>query len=503
MNEALVDGPLVKAPAGDGEVVLLPQGAELLDAAMNNARELADCRQRIGNIPLAELRTCARAALGLDTAAPAIATGHQVELYHPGVWVKNAVVTALAQRVKGQAVHLAVDTDSPKHLSLRWPGRALPITDDPRMMQSHWLGLVSAPGPEHLRTLIEAIGADMSAWSFEPVMVRALRNAAAAYGRPGSLPAFMLDLSRRIDAYAGLAPRVIVASELWQGRPFLSLACHVMARAHEFAVVYNAALAAYRTRHGVKSAGAPWPDLRVEPDRCEVPFWLDDLTAGRRQRAAVVRDRGAWAIEHDSDRHRLPEPADALAAAEALAAFLKSHRLRLSPRAMMLTAFMRLLASDVFVHGIGGALYDRVTDAVMGRFFGVAPPVFAVATATMFFPTARAAGRVDLGRIALEGRRLRHGWSDPAKRIMAQRIAGAPRRSPERQRLFDAMHAHLRGVVEGETYRSWLRRFEESRLEYERQKVLFDRELFYGIQPVERLRLLIERVNSMTGASAR
>ena len=44
--------------------------------------------------------------------------------------------------------------------------------------------------------------------------------------------------------------------------------------------------------------------------------------------------------------------------------------------------FARLFLGDLFFHGIGGAKYDQLTDAIVQEFFGFRPPAFAVLTAT-------------------------------------------------------------------------------------------------------------------------
>jgi hypothetical protein len=48
--------------------------------------------------------------------------------------------------------------------------------------------------------------------------------------------------------------------------------------------------------------------------------------------------------------------------------------------------YMRLIVGDIFVHGIGGGKYDQLTDAIMHEFFGIQPPDFIVASATMRLP---------------------------------------------------------------------------------------------------------------------
>ena len=51
--------------------------------------------------------------------------------------------------------------------------------------------------------------------------------------------------------------------------------------------------------------------------------------------------------------------------------------------------FARLFLSDLFIHGIGGAKYDQLTDAIVQRFFGIETPEFIVATYTAMLPVRR------------------------------------------------------------------------------------------------------------------
>jgi hypothetical protein len=60
--------------------------------------------------------------------------------------------------------------------------------------------------------------------------------------------------------------------------------------------------------------------------------------------------------------------------------------LDLRPRALITTMYARLVLSDLFIHGIGGAKYDEVTDLIIRRFFGVEPPAYITATATFRLP---------------------------------------------------------------------------------------------------------------------
>jgi hypothetical protein len=56
----------------------------------------------------------------------------------------------------------------------------------------------------------------------------------------------------------------------------------------------------------------------------------------------------------------------------------------LRARALTTTLFSRLCLADLFVHGIGGAKYDEMTDRILSRFFGVPVPGFLTLTATLY-----------------------------------------------------------------------------------------------------------------------
>jgi hypothetical protein len=60
--------------------------------------------------------------------------------------------------------------------------------------------------------------------------------------------------------------------------------------------------------------------------------------------------------------------------------------LKVRPRALTNTLFARLLLCDLFVHGIGGGLYDQLTDELMRGFYGVEPPSYMVLSATLLLP---------------------------------------------------------------------------------------------------------------------
>ncbi|HYM91801.1 MAG TPA: hypothetical protein VEW91_09235, partial [bacterium] len=117
---------------------------------------------------------------------------------------------------------------------------------------------------------------------------------------------------------------------------------------------------------------------------------------------------------------------------------LTASGLRIRPKAITLTMFARLCLGDLFVHGVGGGRYDRVTDALIAEVFGLTPPPYVVATATLCLPLLGTGDGADDGR-ALE-RRLMDLQHNP------ERYLEAP--SPPQRGLIDEKWGLIR-TVEG------------------------------------------------------
>ena len=488
-----------KAPAEDGQLLIWPAPDAMRAHARENAATLTAAATPVQGIPLSEVRRAGRAFIRPDAHGPIVATGHQTELYHPGVWAKNILIDRLAAQLGGAAVHFAVDTDSPKHLHLRWPGGSRPITDDPRVNTVDVCAWVSPATPHHLQSVQQDVSEAAASWDFEPFVdpfFSALRRGALE-GFTRNIPEAISNAIHAVDWDLGLRYFEFVTSPLWTSEPYLLFVHHVLARADEFASHYNAALAEYRRVNGIRTTARPMPDLFADEGEREAPFWVDHHATLSRARAFVKRDGDAWTLRAATgDQFRFEPGLEGWESARRLQSWCRRNDLWLAPRALTLTLFFRLFLADQFIHGIGGGRYDQVTDDLIRRFFRIEPPHFAVTTATLYFPAAAGQRRVNLYPLLQEGRRIRHGLLSRDKRQLVEQIEAAPRRSRQRQDLFFAMHERLAAESNSPAVRQWEQRFRDAEHESLRQKVLFDRELFFAIQPKQRLLELIQRYHS-------
>ncbi len=486
--------PQWKAPSEDGQCLLWPAGSQLLRTLEQNARRLADAQSpRIGGVPLSELRRRQRQALGhAQSAGPLIANGHQTELYHPGVWVKNVVIDHLAKASGGRAIHFSVDTDAPKHLKIHWPGGSAALSDQLRQDQAAWSGLLHSPSVAHLRALGDKLDHAATAWNFSPVYGPFLETMIHLAEQGVALAPAVVNAMHVLDRHLGLEHDALVASPLFSGAPYLLYVYHLLAHAPRLALAYNRALADYRRREQIASPGRPMPDLKMDHQNVEVPFWLDDLAGGKRRRAAVALRGEQSVLVAGGEEFTFANTAQMEKAADGLAAFLQAHQLRLSPRALTLTMFFRLLAVDLFVHGIGGGHYDQVTDQLIADFFDFGPPDFAVATATLFFPSAVGRTRVCLTCLRHQGHQLRHQVMGQKKSALLEEIAALPRRSMRRRAAYYDMHGQMaEAALRDPALNQWQTTWEQSQADARVDRQLFDREIFYALQPRDRLLALM------------
>lgn len=487
-----------KAPKQDDSRLIWPKPATLADDMARNQSALNGSAIALQNVPLGTWRKQIRRSILGDTDRQVIATGHQIELYHPGVWAKNLLLDAVGRKTGATALHIAVDTDSPKHLQLRWPGGAIDVSDDVLLKTGEWSGQVAQPSRGHLQRVRERFDHAAAECSFKPAIGPVFDSLVASQSTPAMLPGALVEAARSLDASLGLSYETRLLSTILTGPAYLAFVHHIAADIERFASVYNTALADYRSEAGIVSTTRPMPDLRIDDDIIELPFWFDRLDTGDRSRATVTREGGRWHLLTDSAEFAFDPSRPGEAAAEAFGAFCRQHQLRLTPRALTLTTFLRLVVIDQFVHGIGGGRYDQVTDRLIENYFGQPAPAFAVTTATLIFPDA---GERDIECVPCllnQGHRLRHNTVE--KSPFLEQIAAAPRRSAERRTAYVAMHGTLqKASTVSETLARWKNALDHAVERRDREAVLFDRELFYAVQPRERLERMIGHFRNEVG----
>lgn len=390
-----------QTPAGHGELLTEPSYDRWAGIAHDNAAAAAGWTFEVAGVPVGKLRAQAReeslraavefsSAIGVEVAGPRgadeliVMTGHQPELFHPGIWVKDFLMQRLADEIGSTALDVVVDSDGFGRIELRTPCLRSGVNRCAvSLAESEPDGCYActpAPSREELLEFRRG-GAEALSTLPAPALIRhfnsfcdALEQASVRAGDIGSA----ITIARRLyEAPADTTYLELPLTHQVRSGVFLRFVTHLVHHAGRFASEYNAELRAFRERTGTRSAAQPFPDLTTG-DTVELPLWM--LAEGKRHTIAVRPGERPALV---SDGTVLLELGDSPQDSFEL---LADSGIHIAPKALALTLFERMFVSDIFIHGVGGGRYDQVTDGVIERFFGVEPPRFVVASMTLHLP---------------------------------------------------------------------------------------------------------------------
>ncbi len=411
----------LRAPREEGEVLAIPPLADMPATIAQNREQIAQWNVPVLGRPLADLRRLAReealtaakrfthqpdapARDSLTRRAsldvPLIVGGHQPELFHPGVWAKNFVLDGLTKATGGIGLHLIVDNDAITSTSI-----AVPVgsREQPRIEHIPFdTDAGSMPWEEArlrdeslFRSFPDRVAAALSCWPIEPMLsvlwpaAIALLPSVSEQPRP-RLVDLLTVVRREAEQRAGLSHLELPISQLCETESFAWFVCSLLSDPRRTHTIYNEVVAEYRRVNRVRNRQRPVPDLSIHADGdwLEFPFWVWQPGDSQRGRLFVRATTNEIQLANgESIITSLPLPMSGAAeSAVAQLRALSSRGWKLRPRALTTTLFARVLLADAFLHGIGGAKYDEMTDRLIARLFGVAPPNYLTVTATHRLP---------------------------------------------------------------------------------------------------------------------
>lgn len=419
----------LRVPKRDGQTLDLPAKTEvaalLLDNLARRQSSGQSAKSALDDLPLTELQTLARTEAielavswtnqylqveaqvdpkSFDPSAPIVFGGHQPTLFHPGVWYKNFRLNQIAEESSATAINMIVDNDLSGAASIKFPRRSKDRAS---------IGLVAfdEPGPavpfemQHVadRAVFESFG-QRAADSIEPYVCDPIikelwpevikAEKMLAQSSQTTAPGYAIAAGRHLlERSHGLRTLEVPISRLAGSSSFASFAGHLIENLSAFRDTYNRAIIRYRIKHGIRSSAHPVPELGRTEDSgtewLEAPFWICSDESPLRA-PMFVRQIGKQ-LEISNSKVTLAK----VSTAEWAQWLVDQNQqiqttgkgIYIRPRALITTMFARLLASNLFVHGIGGAKYDQLTDQIIVDFFGVDPPGYLTATGTWRLPT--------------------------------------------------------------------------------------------------------------------
>ncbi|HEV3236284.1 MAG TPA: hypothetical protein VGZ25_04815 [Gemmataceae bacterium] len=519
----------LRAPSEDGALVIEPSLTQVQDILAHNQRCLTPANYSILGRSLNNLRLQARQELLAAGRAymvergespphfgngPIFMAGHQPELFHPGVWVKNFALNGLAHRHQGAAINLIVDNDTAKSTALRLPA--------PPSEKLSWPHLVAVPfdrwGAETpfeklavadeglFSSFAERAQAVMTRWGYKPVVGKLWHDIQRVAQQTPFLGDRFTRGRRSLERSWGCHNLEVPVSRVCQTASFALFACHLLSNVASFHAIYNEAVHDYRRTHGLRSRNHPVPDLGEEGDWREVPFWAWRHGQTRRGRLmAKVEDDRILLRMGDKEWPSLPL-ADKDQPEAAIEAWMRLEQAgyKVRSRALTNTLFARLFLCDLFIHGIGGGKYDELTDQLMSRFYRVEPPRFLILSGTLLLPlSSYPATESTVQSLSRTWRELHYNperhmnaellRTEPVRKLVAETeawIQKGPQTAPDRRARFDhlrALNLSLRAFTE-EQERATRQAWDLAKKEVQANNVLHRRDYSFCLYPEEKLR---------------
>lgn len=435
----------LKAPQDSPRWLERPPLDDFREALAFNEEIVYSSACSIAGIPLREFRRRCRnevtdaarfyaEELGWQAELPADAvdrpwfvTGHQPVLAHPGVWSKNFVAHGMARQTAGVSLNLIVDNDLLASTKISVPARQ----DDRLVLQNIPFAEELSRTPwEEVEISSEDSSADMFAqfgarvceamqpWQIEPLMTRYWPAVIDRLPRTRRLSDLFSAGRHEIEMRWGVNNLELPISRMCQLPTCLQFIGHMLHHAREFAEIHNQVLAEYRRLYRIRSSTHPVPALEVGDGRCEAPFWIWKAGERQRRRLFVQQRDGELALSDGRETiATLPASENFHSSSAVMLEHLQelaSRDYRLRTRALTTTLFARLGVADLFIHGIGGAQYDEMTDRIINRFFGIRAPRFLTVTSTLHLPleamlgTESRIGHDEPGKLAHQLRDLRY-----------------------------------------------------------------------------------------------
>ena len=319
--------------------------------------------------------------LGDRNANQVLMAGHQPALFHAGVWYKNFVLSSLGTQLNCLPINLIVDNDICHGAFVNVPGA------NERLERIHYDSRSSIVPYEaraiadremfasFAKTAADAVGKWVRDPIVEPLWQRVLENGsnnlglAIAAGR------------HRYEQDLAMHSLELPVSAVAQTASFAALFREIVTRFEPFHQIYNATIRAYRQLHKIKNTSHPVPELKVTDGWFETPFWIWTLDSPARRNLFVRADRDSEGAFEISDREQTTRLIPGSADAADLVAIL-TDGICVRPKALVTTLYSRLIASDMFIHGIGGSKYDQLTDEIARQFLGIEMPGYLTISGT-------------------------------------------------------------------------------------------------------------------------
>ena len=327
-----------------------------------------------------------------DVSQNIIATGHQATWHHCGIWAKNLATCKFAVAVGGNSLHILLDhdiCDTALVLPKRspdgdWYAERFEIESEQELVP---LEFRRPPQKNCIKAFVDSVTAarpEQFCNDIWPEYVVCGIDKIPYFHSIADLISYFQSI---LNFELGLNMIYLPVSKLSESDAFIDFAISIMLDAHRFAKTYNKAVIRQLCASKINRRNTvPCLSLDRINGRIELPFWLQSPKGKRTSLCVELEESNRIRIGSSTNMFDELDSSCRIGKADQLRNMLRRLGYHLRPKAVSLTAFIRLYLADWFVHGIGGSLYEPVTDYVIENYFGIRPLKYGVATCTQTLP---------------------------------------------------------------------------------------------------------------------
>jgi len=278
-----------------------------------------------------------------------IATGHQAWLWHPGILAKFLAMKHACTTLNTQPIHIVVDHDCYNPLDIPYPD-----CDGLRLVERN---LAIGNCREDVPTAFQQhINLQTLRNQTDPLFLPIARAAENMPQCRNLAEQFTVLISRLMSKYVGKLP-TLFASDLPAMTLYQSFLNDMISDARNCANTCNTAVRQH-DRWGLSR-------LTIRDDIVELPLWAIGWNMPRKR--VFINDRNHRnTLVFESGEH------------------IDTETYQLLPRAITLTAVLRMHYCDLFIHGTGGQLYDQVTNTWLKQWRGIELAPVTVVSADLY-----------------------------------------------------------------------------------------------------------------------
>ncbi|RMF36941.1 MAG: hypothetical protein D6753_18500 [Planctomycetota bacterium] len=460
-NTALIEPDLATVEQWAGQRYRFLDGGHLEFCGKSLDEARVQARHEIVDLALVHTRQYADPTI-TDAAVvdqrAIVLSGHQPELFHPGVWFKNYLLTRLVRNCGAIGINFLVDNDLCRETAIRVPSRrpdgslqqAVVPFDAPRSAIPWELRRVESM--DVWNSFPDRVAAALPSECSADFLTTLWPRCTAALQRTGNIGLALAEGRHRVELEEGLQTLEVPLSRMVSTRAFARFSIHLLADLPRFQDVYNSQREQYRQAHKIRNAAHPVPPLAQQSGWLEAPWWVYRPVDPERRPlwvrmvddTLILSDRAGW-------QEQIEGRLDCDQAATQWLEFL-ADGICLRPRALLTTMYLRMFVGDVFIHGIGGGKYDQLTNGIMQEFFGIQPPPIVVASATIPLPQHAEWCPTSLAEIESQLRAAKQQlWElqqNPEKTLMRRIESGQTRLTESQRRRLQELAAEKRQLLQ-------------------------------------------------------